>query len=61
VKYIDLDTVLIARNGPVAEFTDGAGGVDRNADRDILDKIWNAKRMGGSSDKREINEWPKRE
>jgi hypothetical protein len=43
VKDIDLDAVLIARNGPMAKFTDGAGGVDKNVDRDVLDKIWNAK------------------
>lgn len=60
-KHIDLDTIRIATNGPAAEFTDSAGGVNMNRDREVLDVMWAAKRMGGWYEKREVTEWPRKE
>jgi hypothetical protein len=59
-KHIDIDTIRIAVLGPAAEFTDGAGGMDRNRDREVLNKLWAAKRIGGRYEKREVNEWPRK-
>jgi len=55
-KHIDIDTIRIAILGPASEFTDGAGGVDR----EVLNKLWAAKRIGGRYGKREVNEWSRK-
>jgi hypothetical protein len=60
-KHIDLDTIRIATYGPAAGFTDSAGGVNRNRDREVLNEMWATKRMGGWYEKREVTEWPRKE